>query len=175
MNEYRILYGFSSRAKVLTVDSEDQLSLKFLFSLGYGENGKPKETKLSDYIYLYNRFDSESVDGVTLINGKEVYGRFFIVKRDVSGNLDNLSLGEIRILTKTLNLINVPFVKFHKISPRGHAARHEQARFLSSLLNVTAVKETVEFCVDKVPESTSEMVKEYIIEKVRLLLNEMVR
>ncbi len=175
MKEYRILYGFSSRAKVLTVDSEEQLSLKFLFSLGYGVNGKPQVTKLSDYIYLYNRFDSESADGVTLVNGKEVYGHFFIVKRDASGNLDNLSLSEIRILTKTLCLINVPFVKFHKISPKGHAARCEQAKCLSSLLNLSAVRDTIEYCIDKVPESTPEMVRTYIIEKVELLLQEIVR
>lgn len=172
---FRILYGFASRAKVFSVDSEEQLSMRSFFFLGYGEIVKPQETKLTASIYLYNRFDSKSADGVTLVNGKEVYGRFFIVKRDEKGNLDTLSLSDIKFLTKTLCLLNVPFVKFHKISPKGHAARYEQAKCLSSLLNLSAVKDTVEYCIDKVPESTAEMVRDYILEKVELLLQEIVR
>lgn len=183
MKEYRILYGCGGRAKVVTVDSEEQLEVKVLFNVGSkilfdkanSQNTGEFEALLTESIFVYNRFSSNDFDCESSVRGYSIYGPFYIVKRKADGSLDSLSLSEIRSLTKDMILEGSPFVKFCRVSPRGHAARHEQARFLSSLLNNVAVKETVEYCVDKVPESTSEMVKDFIIEKVRLLLDEMVK
>lgn len=184
MKEYQILYGYGGRAKVLTVDSEEQLEIKILFNVGSkilfdkanSQNVGDFEALLAESIFVYNQFCSDDCDRKSsVVNGCSIFGPFYIVKRKADGSLDSLSLSEIRLLTKNMILEDCPFVKFCRVSPRGHAARHEQARFLSSLLNNVSVKETVEYCVDKVPESTSEMVKEFIIEKVRLLLDEMVK
>lgn len=183
MKEYRILYGCGGRAKVSTVDSEELLELKVLFNIGSkilfdkvsSQNIEEFKALSAESFFVYNRFSSGFFDSVSYVKEVPIYGPFYIVKRKADGSLDSLSLSDIRSLTKNMALYDSPFVKFCRISPRGHAARHEQVRFLSSLLNNVAVKETVEYCVDKVPESTSEMVKEFIIEKVRLLLDEMVK
>lgn len=185
MNEYRILFGFGGRAKILTVDSEEQLEIKVLFHIGSkylflnseGEFYQDYDNYLAKNFRLYNNpfIDDDNCDCVSIVEDGEIYGPFYIVKRKADGSLDSLSLSEIRSLTKNMILEDSPFVKFCRVSPRGHAARHEQAKFLSSLLNNIAVKETVNFCVNKNPESRAEVVKEFIIEKVRLLLDEMVK
>ena len=181
MNEYRILYGCGSRAKVLTVDSEEQLELKvlfhigssYLFANGEGESAHDNESFFIENFHLYN--NPSIYEGLSIVENRKIYGSFYIVKRDSEFKLDSLSFEDIRRLTKTMILQDSPFVKFCRVSPRGHAARHEQAKFLSSLLNNIAIKETVNFCVNKNPESRAEVVKEFIIEKVRLLLDEMVK
>lgn len=181
MNEYRILYGCGSRAKVLTVDSEEQLELKvlfhigssYLFANGEGESAHDNESFFIENFHLYN--NPSIYEGLSIVENRKIYGSFYIVKRDSEFKLDSLSFEDIRRLTKTMILQDGPFVKFSRVSPRGHAARHEQAIFLSSLLNNVAVKETIEYCVDKEPESSLDMVKDFILEKVRLLLDEMVK
>ena len=185
MNEYRILFGFGGRAKILTVDSEEQLEIKVLFHIGSkylflnseGEFYQDYDNYLAKNFRLYNNpfIDDDNCDYVSIVEAGEIYGPFYIVKRKADGSLDSLSLSEIRSLTKNMILEDCPFVKFCRVSPRGHAARHEQAIFLSSLLNNVAVKETIEYCVDKEPESSLDMVKDFILEKVRLLLDEMVK
>ena len=123
MNEYRILFGFGGRAKLLTVDSEEQLELKVLFNIG---------SKI-----LFDKASSQNIEGFKALLAESIFVYFYIVKRKADGSLDSLSLSEIRSLTKDMILEDSPFVKFCRVSPRGHAARHEQAKFLSSLLNFT--------------------------------------
>lgn len=66
-------------------------------------------------------------------------------------------------------------VKFCRINSRGHACRHEQKVFLSQLLNQEAIKKTVNFCIDQYPASTQVDIKDFILGRVELLLDEMVR
>lgn len=65
--------------------------------------------------------------------------------------------------------------KFRRISPYGFCARNECPLVFCGLLNQSAVKKAVEYCVDQTPDVEPELLREFLLSKVSELLEEMVR
>lgn len=65
--------------------------------------------------------------------------------------------------------------KFRRISPHGFCARKECPLIFCGLLNQSAVKKAVDYCVDQTPNVEPELLREFLLSKVSELLEEMVR
>lgn len=65
--------------------------------------------------------------------------------------------------------------KFRRVSPHGFCLRHDCPIVFCGLLNQSAVKRAVEYCVDQTPDVEPELLREFLLSKVSELLEEMVR
>lgn len=65
--------------------------------------------------------------------------------------------------------------KFRRVSPHGFCFRHDCPFVFCGLLNQSAVKKAVEYCVDQTPDVEPELLREFLLSKVSELLKEMVR
>ena len=65
--------------------------------------------------------------------------------------------------------------KFKHVNHYGFCARHDCHIVFCKLLNQSAVKKAVEYCVDLTPDVEPELLREFLLSKVSALLKEMVR